>query len=148
MVFFASEDLPQNSPHDLAASCLGQIWDDKDGLGRREGPNALPDLQDEILLQEFVDLIALLDRNEGVDRLSGQFIADSNDGSLSHSLVLDQGGFDLGGGQAVSTDVDNIVNTASDPVVAFVITSSSVTGELPIISTENPKMRSGKIGLT
>lgn len=45
-------------------------------------------------------------------------------------MVLDEGGFNLGGRETVAGDVDDIVDTAADPVVAFVVTGGSVTSEL------------------
>jgi hypothetical protein len=33
--------------------------------------------------------------------------------------------------QSVSRNVNNVINTASDPVVAFVIASGTVSSELP-----------------
>lgn len=44
--------------------------------------------------------------------------------------MLDEGGLDLGGGQTVTTDVDDIVNTATNPVEALVVTASTVSREL------------------
>ncbi len=44
--------------------------------------------------------------------------------------MLDEGGLDFGRGQSVARDVDNVVNTATDPVVAFMIAAGSVTSEL------------------
>lgn len=42
--------------------------------------------------------------------------------------------------------VDDIVNTAADPVEAIVITIRSVSGELDNLSTESPKVH--KVMLT
>jgi hypothetical protein len=44
--------------------------------------------------------------------------------------VLEEGGFDLSSGQTVARDVDNIVDTATDPVVTIVIATSAISGEL------------------
>jgi hypothetical protein len=87
-------------------------------------------LQNKVLLQLVIDLVSILDSHEGVDGLSSQFIVDTDDCGFCDGVMLDQGGFDFGGGQTVTGDVDNIVNSASDPVVSFMITSGSITGEL------------------
>lgn len=44
--------------------------------------------------------------------------------------VLEKSSLDLSGGQTVSRNVDDIVDTATDPVVAVVITASTISGEL------------------
>lgn len=44
--------------------------------------------------------------------------------------MLDQCGFDLGSGKSMTRDVDNVIDTTSDPVVAFVVTTCSVAREL------------------
>ncbi len=54
--------------------------------------------------------------------------------------MFDESCFDFCGGQTVTTDIDNIVDTAADPVVAFMITSSSVTGKLSLVSNEPPQV--------
>lgn len=74
----------------------------------------------------------------------------TNDGGLGDSRVLNESGLDLGGRESMSRDVDDIVDSSSDPVcegkrnqrfasmsqlgakrtVAVEITTSSVTGEV------------------
>lgn len=44
--------------------------------------------------------------------------------------MLKQGGFNLSSGEAVSRDVNNVINTATDPVVSILVTGSTVTSEL------------------
>jgi hypothetical protein len=44
--------------------------------------------------------------------------------------VLEKSGLDLSGGQTVSRNVDDIVNTTADPVIAVVVTASTISGEL------------------
>lgn len=46
--------------------------------------------------------------------------------------MLDERSFDLGRGEAVTRDIDHVVHAATDPVVAFVITSCTVTRELHV----------------
>lgn len=100
------------------------------GLGSSERTNALADLHDEFLAQSISYLVALLDGNESVDSLAGKFISNTDDGSLTDSGVLNEGSFDFGRGETVTADVDNIINTATDPVETFVITGSAITSEL------------------
>jgi hypothetical protein len=87
-------------------------------------------LENEILSQLIVDLIAVLDRNKCVDSLSGEFIMDAYNSSFSHGGILDQRRFDLSSGETVTGNIDDIIDTSSDPVVALVIAACSVTREL------------------
>lgn len=134
LVFLASKNLSQDTTHDLPTSGLGQIRNDEDGLGGRKGTNTLSDLENEILSQLVVDLIAIFDGDEGVDGLSGKFISDTNHSSFCNGVMLDQCSFNFGSGKTMPRDVDDVINTTSDPVVAFVVTSSSVARELGKVS--------------
>jgi hypothetical protein len=44
-----------------------------------------------------VDLISVLDGNEGVDCLASEFVVDSYDGGFGYGVVFDECGFDFGG---------------------------------------------------
>lgn len=68
--------------------------------------------------------------DEGMDTLSRNFVSGSDDGSLGDGLVHDEGGFDLGGGEAMSRDVDDVVDTAADPDVAVLVAGGTVAGEI------------------
>jgi hypothetical protein len=129
-VLLAGQNLPQDPTHDLSTAGLGQVGNDDDRLGRREGTDALAHLQDQVLLQLVVDLVAILDGDEGVDGLAGKVVSNTNDGGFGDGGVLDERGLDLSGGQTVTGDVDDVVDTSADPVVAVVVTSGSVTCEL------------------
>lgn len=74
--------------------------------------------------------MAIFQGHKSIDRLPRQFILDTDDGRLGYRMMLDQGSFDLGGGQAVTRYVDNVVNATSNPVVAFMVAASSVASEL------------------
>jgi hypothetical protein len=49
--------------------------------------------------------------------------------------MLDERCLDLGSGQSVTGDVDNVVDTSSDPVVALVVTSGTVSSELCMLES-------------
>lgn len=129
-VLLARQNLPQDPTHNLSTTGLGQIGDDDDGLWCREWANALANLQDEILLQLVVDLVSVFDGDESVDGLAGEVVSNADNGGFGDSGVLDERGFDLGGGETVAGDVDDVVDTSADPVVAVVVTSGSVACEL------------------
>lgn len=44
--------------------------------------------------------------------------------------VLEEGSLNFGSGQTVARHVHDVVNAATDPVVALVIATSAITGEL------------------
>ena len=64
------------------------------------------------------------------DALSLEFVWAADYGSLSDGFVGHQGTLDLGGSQAVSCDVEDIVDTADDPEVSVLVTPSTVSGEI------------------
>jgi hypothetical protein len=51
LVALARDDLAHDAPHDLTRARLGQVRDDVDLLGRRERPDDLAHLEDELLDQ-------------------------------------------------------------------------------------------------
>lgn len=51
-------------------------------------------------------------------------------GSNSRHTVFQKSGLNLGGRQTVTGHVDDIVNTATDPVVSLVITAGTISREL------------------
>jgi hypothetical protein len=130
LILLSAQDLAQDSSHDFATSGLGQVVDDKDKLGSREGSDGLADLANEFLPQLRRVLELVLDGYEGLDGLTRQVVGNTNHGGLRNCGMVDQSGFDLGGGEAVTADIDDIVDTSTDPVVTLMITSSSVTREL------------------
>jgi hypothetical protein len=74
LVLLSAQDLAENSPHDLATSCLGQVVDNVDALGGGERSDRLAHLDDQVLAQLGGVLESVLDGHEGVDRLTGQLV--------------------------------------------------------------------------
>ena len=87
LILLTRQNLPENSPHSLAGSRLGQVGDGEDGLGGRERTDGFPDLEDEVLLELLVDLVAVLDRDEGVDGLAGEFVGCADNSCLGDTSV-------------------------------------------------------------
>lgn len=134
LVLLTSEDLSQDSSHNLTASRLGHVGNHVNGLGGGKRTDALADLHDEFFAESVADLIAVFDGDKGVDGLTRQFIGDTDNGGFGDGVVLDEGGLNLSGRETVSRDVDDVVDTTADPVEAFVVATSSVTGELQLVS--------------
>ena len=130
LVFLTSQNLSQDTSHDLATASLGKIWNSKDRLWCGERSDTLADLENEILAQLVRELVAVLDRDECVDRLTGELVADTDDCGFGDCVVLDERGFDLGGGETVTGHVDDVVDTAPDPVITLVVACGTITSEL------------------
>jgi hypothetical protein len=82
LIFLTSQNLSQNTTHNLARSCLWQIINGKDCLGCSKWTNGLANLQNKILLRLVGVFVAFFERDKGVDGLSGEFIVNANDGSF------------------------------------------------------------------
>lgn len=87
-------------------------------------------MEDELLAERICALVAILEGDEGVDGLAGQLVGNTNDGGLGNRVVLNQGSLDFGSGQTVTTDVNDVIDTSTDPVESLVVTSGTVTSEL------------------
>lgn len=130
LILLAGENLSQYPSHNLATSGLGQIRNDIDGLGCGKRTDALANLHDEFLAESIIDYVNVLDCHKRIDSLASEFISNTHDGSFSNSVVLDEGSFNLGRGETVARNVDNVIDSAADPVETFVVTTSTVTSEL------------------
>lgn len=131
LILLTHDNLSQNTSHDLSRSCLGQIRHNKDLLGRSKGSDAVADLQSQLGVHfGLLGAESFLEADKGYHGLTGDFVGDTNDGGLGHSGVFDHCGFDFGGRETVTADVDYIVDTAADPVETILITGSSITSEL------------------
>lgn len=58
--------------------------------------------------------------------------------------MLEEGGLNLSSRQTVARNVDDIVNTATNPVVTIVVTTSAISGELSQLAMHYLKS-SGKL---
>ena len=74
---------------------------------------------------------AALEGDEGDDGLAGGVVLRPDHGGLSHHVVVDQGGFDLGGGDAVARHVHDVVDPAQHPEVPVLVDLGAVAGEVP-----------------
>ena len=54
-----------------------------------------------------------LERDESVYGLACELVCGSDDGGLSNTLMQDEGGFDFGGRETVTRDVDDIYKAIS-----------------------------------
>jgi len=49
LIALSGGDLAYDTAHDLSGSGLGEVWNNEDLLWSSEGPDDLPDLEDELL---------------------------------------------------------------------------------------------------
>ena len=49
LIALTGDNLAHDTAHDLSGSGLGEVWNDEDLLWSGEGPDDLPDLEDELL---------------------------------------------------------------------------------------------------
>jgi len=62
--------------------------------------------------------------------LSGQLICGTDHCGFGHALIQEESSLNFGSTQTMTRDVDNIVDTATDPIKSFMISSSAITRKL------------------
>lgn len=134
LVLLTSQNLAQDAAHDLARSCLGQIGNDMYGLGSSEGADTPADLQDEVLTKTVICRVAVLEGNEGVNTLAGKLVGNADDSGFGNGGMLEKCCLDLRRRKTVARDVDHIVDSATNPVESFMVTTGAVSGKLEGVS--------------
>src|SRR5438094_797080 len=103
-------DVAQEPAHDLPGPGLGQVV----GPDNPAGPGQLADLAADVLAQHGLEISLGHGTGSQGDvrhhRLAGQVVGGGDDRGLRDRGVRDQGRFDLGGGQPVAGDVDDVVD--------------------------------------
>lgn len=90
LILLAGQDLAHDTTHNLARSCLGQVWNNKYCLWRCEWSNRLAHLQNQVLLDLFVGFSAVLEGNKGVDGLACQLVVNANDRGFGDRVCVGQ----------------------------------------------------------
>jgi phosphoribosylanthranilate isomerase len=125
-------DLAQNAAHDFAGASLGQCRGELDFVRSGDGPDFLADMKDEFLA-EFVGFSdALLEGDEGIEALAFDVVRHGGDGGFGDFRMADEGAFDLGGADAMTGDVDDVIDAAHEPVIAVFIDATAVAGEVDV----------------
>src|SRR5215472_12587475 len=122
----------QEPAHDLAGPGLGQVISPDDPFWPCELPDLVAHVPAEILAERGPRAGVLAERDVGDDRLAGGLVADRDDRGLGHRGVGDERRFDLGGGQPVPGDVDDVVDPAGDPEVAVLVAPCAVADEVDL----------------
>jgi hypothetical protein len=79
-----------------------------------------------------VGLDALQHRDEGADRLAQELVGRPTTAGLGHLGVADERALDLHRREAVSGDVDHVVDAPEDPEVAALVAPRAVAGEVQV----------------
>jgi hypothetical protein len=70
-------------------------------------------------------------------------------GSLSDTRVQDESALNFCGGETMTRDIDDIVDTAPDPDITIGISSSAITSEVVarvrLLRRQHPGIRRGKV---
>ena len=84
-------------------------------------------------LQIVSGLEAAAYRHERCHRLAGQIIGEADHRGLGHCRVLDQATLKLGGAETVPGNVQDVVDSANDPVVAVFVAGHGITGQVDTV---------------
>ena len=118
----------EEAAHDFAGTGFGEGGGEVNFVGAGDGANCLCHVGAEFLIEFGTVEDASFQSDEGDDALAFDFVGAADDCGFGDCLVGDEGGFDFGGAEAMAGNVENIIETADDPEVAFLITEGSVAG--------------------
>ncbi|KAH3658854.1 hypothetical protein OGATHE_006580 [Ogataea polymorpha] len=128
-------NLTEHSSHDLARPGLWQVWNDDNAFWSSKRPNYASDVHHERFSEGskrlcVVCLRLVLQLHKCNDGLASDVVVDSNNSGLADMSVFQQNRLDLGSGQSVARNIHNVVDSSSDPIVAIVVSSSTVSREV------------------
>src|SRR5580704_17647951 len=75
-------------------------------------------------------LPSLLERDEGRDGLTFEVVGTANNRSFGDRFVGDESGFDFHRAEAMTADVEYIVDAAHDPEISILVSAGTVAGEV------------------
>ena len=114
----------------LPERVLGKAGREVDLLRRGERADVVAHFLVQFLAQRVVAFFAGVEGDEGVDRLALDVVRKGDDRGFGDLGMGDQRAFDFGGADAVAGDVDHIVDSAGDPVIAVLVAAAAVAGEI------------------
>src|SRR3954468_5982253 len=123
-------NVAEEPAHDLARPRLGQVGDEHQELGPRDGPDDVRDVLAQLDAEMVVRLLARLEDHEREDRLARDRVVLADDGGLGDGLVVDQRRLDLGGRDPMAGHVHHVVDAPEQPQVAVEVTFRAVAGEV------------------
>src|SRR5690348_17300595 len=85
---------------------------------------------DQLLAKLLTSVFAGVEGYEGVDCLALNLVRKADDRSLGDLRVRHERAFHLRGADAVTGDVDDVVDAAGDPVIAILVAAAAVAGKV------------------
>lgn len=132
LVDFVGGDFAEEAAHDLARASLGETGNNVDAIRHGDTTNVLADLTTEFAGKRVtvsVGVEAVLENAEGVDGLAFDLVSDTDDSGFSAGGVRDEGRFEFSSAEAMTRDVDNVVDAADDPMIAISVAEDAVASE-------------------
>ena len=123
-------DLAKNAPHDLAGARLGQTRRPLKQVGSGNRADLPSHPGDELAPQFLARGLRYLQRYVRIDALPLDVVRKSDNGSFRDPRMGDQGALDLGGAEAMTGDVDDVVDPPGQPVEPVLIPPGAVAGEV------------------
>mmetsp|Transcript_22268 Transcript_22268/g.34119 ORF Transcript_22268/g.34119 Transcript_22268/m.34119 type:complete len:532 (+) Transcript_22268:205-1800(+) len=131
---FATTNLSQNPPHNLAAPRHGQFARQHNHIRRSKRTNGAANrrskLEREVRLLFGSSIVIGNQSTVTTDALPLDLMRKTNDGRLCHSGVRHQGRLDLCGADAMTTDVEHIIHTACNPNVSIGIAFAAIPRDI------------------
>ena len=115
----------------LPLRVLGRFSRKTISLGAIAGPSRLPRMAQQLLAQSLARLHAILQRDEGLDHLSGSRVRDADHANLGDGGVLHERTLDFERPDEMAGALDHVVRPADEPIIAVSIFHREVAGEIP-----------------
>ena len=120
----------QEAAHNFSAAGLREGFGEPDVVGLGDRADFLADVLAEDLAQVGAGGVAGLESDEGDEGLALELVGTANNGGFGDVLIGDQSAFDFSSADAVTGDVQHVVNAADDPKVSVFVLPATVAGEV------------------
>jgi len=105
-------NLPQDAPHDFAGARLRQAGRKLNFVGHGDGADFLADVRGQVFLQFLALGDAVLERDEGVERLAFDVVRHGRHGGFGDLRMAHERALDFRRADAMAGDVDDVVHAA------------------------------------
>src|SRR5262249_38622351 len=123
----------ENTAHDLSRTSLGQHRYKLNLAGDGNRANFVLDVFFQFVNQLITASETLPQQTVGVNDIAAHIIWHTDASSLSHRRMADQTGFDFGCTEAIAADLDDIINTTNDMIIAIFIFAGRVARKIPTL---------------
>src|SRR5262249_51067808 len=94
--------------------------------------NFLRDVLAEFLAQLAIGVDATLESYEGHQCLAFEIVRPANDGGFGDLPVAHQRAFDFSGSNAVTRDIEHVIDAADNPEIAILVLSAAIASEVAV----------------